>query len=193
MKRLEKKSISDEHLTLSKQQPGGKLSCAIYARSASSGPDSRYSIEKQVRECKQHARKSGWVVVDEFIRADIGLSGASISGREGLQSLLSAAIRNRRRFDCVLVADVQHLGRNLADVLNVCDLFESVGCSMRFAAQNLHSRDPHYRLLVGMQALTDEQYRIALRDKIRGGQRRSHTRRFDIRTRRDGTDRFGSK
>lgn len=176
MKRLEKKSISKDQLTLSKQQPSRKLSCAIYARSASSGPDSSSSIEKQVQQCKEHARQSGWVVLDEFIRADVGASGVSISGREGLQSLLSAAIRNRRRFDCVLVADIAHLGRNLGDVLNVCDLFESVDCFMCFAAQNLDSRNRHFRLVSAIQAILNEQYRLALRDQIRRARKRCTSR-----------------
>src|ERR1700719_3604252 len=63
--------------------------CAIYAR-YSSDMQRESSIEDQIRKCKEHAAKQGWVIADNYIRFDQAISGAT-DRRPELQGLLIAA------------------------------------------------------------------------------------------------------
>jgi site-specific DNA recombinase len=152
------------------EQHGENVRCAIYARSATTDSCPR-SIEEQVRICKKHANAAGWVVLEDFVRADIGVSGASPSACKALSYLLSAARQTPRQFDCVLVTDTARLGRSLVDVLKLCQTLENLGIFVRVAEQNLDSRRPNFRALLTFGSILEEQYHEALRDRIRRGQK----------------------
>ena len=115
--------------------------CAIYARCASvkRGAES-FEVEAQVRQCKEYADQKGWTVQEEFVRADVGISGASLAGREALGSLLLAAKQSPRPFDCILATDLARFGRNLGDVLRVLEILQSHGVFMYFVSEAQDSR-----------------------------------------------------
>ncbi|MDO8942330.1 MAG: recombinase family protein, partial [Desulfobacterales bacterium] len=74
------------------------MRCAIYSR-YSSDLQRESSIEDQVRKCRTYAAQRGWTVLDDYVRADQAISGASALGRDALQSLVSAAKQKKRPFD----------------------------------------------------------------------------------------------
>src|SRR6056297_1189178 len=80
---------------------------AIYAR-FSSDMQSPKSIEDQVRECRVHAQREGWTVVQVF--SDVAISGAT-NGRPDFDAL-QAAVR-AGQFDIVLFEHLDRLGRDL--------------------------------------------------------------------------------
>ncbi|PKQ10609.1 MAG: recombinase family protein [Alphaproteobacteria bacterium HGW-Alphaproteobacteria-1] len=80
---------------------------AIYAR-FSSDMQSPKSIEDQVRECRMHAQREGWTVVQVF--SDVAISGAT-KGRPDFDAL-QAAVR-AGQFDIVLFEHLDRLGRDL--------------------------------------------------------------------------------
>jgi DNA invertase Pin-like site-specific DNA recombinase len=57
-----------------------QLRCAIYAR-FSSDRQSPTSISDQIRKCRDYAARHGWLVLDEDIYADEGISGVSVIQR----------------------------------------------------------------------------------------------------------------
>jgi site-specific DNA recombinase len=63
------------------------MKCAIYAR-YSSDLQRETSIEDQIRKCREFAAPKGWVILDEYVRSDQAISGASVAGREALHALL---------------------------------------------------------------------------------------------------------
>src|ERR1700722_8485164 len=148
---------------------GSTVRCAAYAR-FSSDLQRPASIEDQVRNCHGAAERSGWTVLDQFIRFDSAMSGQSLAGRDGLNELIRLAKTSPRPFDGILIDDTSRLGRYLPDVLKVSDVLENYGVFLHFAAQGLDSRNPGFRQVFILYGMMDEQYVFGLRDKVHRGQ-----------------------
>ena len=80
---------------------------AIYARYSSDMQNPK-SIDDQVRECRAHAAREGWVVVKLF--TDRAISGAT-KGRPGVEAL--QAEMRAHQFDVVLFEHLDRLARDL--------------------------------------------------------------------------------
>jgi site-specific DNA recombinase len=145
------------------------MRAAIYAR-YSSDLQRPTSIEDQVRKCNQFAEQRGWRVLEEFVRSDAEVSGASLSNREALDSLVSDSRKRPRPFDCLLIDDTSRLGRNLTDVLKISDILKYNEVSLYFVSQNLDSRDMSFRQSFAFNGMMDEQFLIQLGSKVRRGQ-----------------------
>ena len=84
---------------------------ALYAR-FSTDLQRDASIDDQFALCRRYCEREGIAVVDEF--HDRAVTSASMIGRAGVQSLLAAI--GRRRFDCIVVENVDRLSRDMADL-----------------------------------------------------------------------------
>ena len=96
------------------------MRCAIYAR-FSSDLQRETSIEDQVRQCRKYAASKGWVILDDYVRADQAVSGAALAGRDALNALMAESKRKPRPFDRILVDDTSRLARNVADALKLAE------------------------------------------------------------------------
>jgi site-specific DNA recombinase len=83
--------------------------CAIYARFSSDRQNER-SAEDQVSDCRRHADREGWQVVEVY--TDLAISGAS-NRRPGMMALLADAAAGA--FDVVLAEDQDRITRDLED------------------------------------------------------------------------------
>ncbi len=99
------------------------------------------------------ALKNGMVVLDEFIRCDEEQTGRTMIGREGLADLMRLAQQRPRPFDCILIDDTSRLGRNLPDVLRICDTFMLYGVFIYFVSDRLDSRDESFTNRTSCQRL----------------------------------------
>lgn len=103
-----------------------RIRCAIYARCAAANLT---SLAEQIKKCAEYAEKQGWTIAREFVLADNGASGVSLTGCTSLARLLEGAMAIPRPYDCVLLADISRLGRSfdrvktLADLFGVCGVF----------------------------------------------------------------------
>src|ERR1700722_15549095 len=104
------------------------MRCAIYAR-YSSDLQRESSVEDQFRKCRTFVDPKGWIVLDEYVRSDHEISGAALTGRTALESLLSDAKRRPRPFDRILIEDTSRLARNVSDALKMVEtlLFNGLG------------------------------------------------------------------
>ncbi len=92
---------------------------AIYTRY--SNDDFQDSTESQVQSCMSYARQKGWLVREDLILSDEGLSGQTLATRDKLVSLLSVVETGKATFAGILVDDTSRLGRNVSDVLSICN------------------------------------------------------------------------
>jgi DNA invertase Pin-like site-specific DNA recombinase len=146
-----------------------KIRCAAYTR-YSSDMQSSTSSEDQLRNCHALANEKGWGVLDEYVRSDEELTGRTLVGREGLADLLRLAQQRPRPFDCILIDDTSRLGRDLPDVLKVCDMFMHYGVFIYFVSDRLDSRDESFRIVHLVKGYGDERYSKDLGKKIHRGQ-----------------------
>ncbi len=87
---------------------------AFYARFSDS-KQSEFSVDDQLRLCRDRAATEGWQVVGEF--ADRAISGATMFLRRGIQELLDG-IRNRD-FDVILAESIDRLSRDQEDIAHI--------------------------------------------------------------------------
>jgi hypothetical protein len=101
--------------------------CAIYARTATR---SSSGLSEQIASCRAAADRHGWLVVDELIATDDGLSSLHWAARPGLDRLLEALESQQRPFDCLLVRDVSRLSRNMSLLLRIANVFSFYGVAI---------------------------------------------------------------
>lgn len=97
---------------------------AIYARYSSDMQNPK-SAEDQERECRKHAERKGWPVVQVF--HDAALSGA-IKGRPGYEALLVAI--KAKQFDIILFEHLDRLGRDLETLMSFHKEARHVDCEL---------------------------------------------------------------
>jgi site-specific DNA recombinase len=149
---------------------GVRLRTACYAR-FSSDLQRDTSIDDQVRECREYAKRQGWEWQDSQLYSDKAISGASLEGRTGLQTLQAAALMNPRPFDVLLVDDSSRVARDLADALRVLQAFKFAGVRVVYISQNIDSTSEQAETLVAVHGLVDALYLKEMAAKIKRGLR----------------------
>lgn len=144
----------------------------VYARFSNDQLQRDASIEDQVRTCTEAAAANGWLVEPSLIFTDAGISGAQMSTRDGIQTLLHRIETDKtKQFQGVLFDDSSRLGRNLSEVLNFCKLCEFHQVFLYFVNQELDSRDPNFYQLIIDYAKGDEQFLKKLKQAVTRGQK----------------------
>jgi DNA invertase Pin-like site-specific DNA recombinase len=95
------------------------IRAAVYARKsneeANKEADETKSVSRQIEHAKAYARKKGWVVPDEHVYTDDGISGAIFAGRPGFMALM-AALKPKPKFDVLIMSEESRLGREQIEV-----------------------------------------------------------------------------
>jgi site-specific DNA recombinase len=156
--------------TPQREVTGGRMRTACYAR-FSSDLQRDTSIDDQVRECREYARRQGWEWQDSQLYADKSVSGSSIEGRTALQALLAAALAKPRPFDVLLVDDTSRVGRDLPDALRFLQQLTFAGVRVVCISQGLDSVSPQAETLFAVHGIVDSLYLKELASKIKRGLR----------------------
>src|SRR5690348_14851790 len=84
---------------------------AVYARVSSEEQVQGYSIQAQLRACREWAEKHGYKVVREFL--DEGYSASrNLEKRESFKEMLSNAASKGRPFDAIIVHKLDRFSRD---------------------------------------------------------------------------------
>ena len=139
---------------------------AIYVRVSTD----KQTIENQLRELHQIAKRRGWEVVKEY--RDTGISGSK--GREarpGLDEMLNDA--QRRRFDIVMAWAIDRLGRSLLDLLGTIQTLEHCGVDLYLDQQAIDTTTPAGRLMFQVTGAFAEFERSMIKQRINAGLKRA--------------------
>src|SRR5262245_55631456 len=128
------------------------------------------TLENQIRELRQVARRRGWDVVEVY--SDAGISGAkSRNGRPGLDSMLKDA--SRRKFDIVMAWAIDRLGRSLSDLLDTIQHLEACGVDLYLDQQAIDTTTPMGKLVFQLTGAFAEFERTMIRQRIKAGLKRA--------------------
>lgn len=128
------RKASDAHSRIPKRSHTQPVQAAIYARTAAEPDGDDDSRIRQVDACKRAVAEEGWIIANDHIGIDSGISGNSNpASRLALSELLSAASTTAKPFDVVICDDASRLSRNLQDGLEVIRRFKQHGVEVRFA------------------------------------------------------------
>ena len=139
---------------------------AIYVRVSTD----KQTIENQLRELHQIAKRRGWEVIKEY--RDAGISGSK--GREarpGLDEMLNDA--QRRRFDIVMAWAIDRLGRSLLDLLGTIQTLEHCGVDLYLDQQAIDTTTPAGRLMFQVTGAFAEFERSMIKQRINAGLKRA--------------------
>src|SRR5262249_24796197 len=128
------------------------------------------TVENQIRELRQVAKRRGWDVVEVY--SDAGISGAKgRNGRPGLDSMLKDA--SRRRFDIVMAWAIDRLGRSLSDLLDTIQHLEACGVDLYLDQQSIDTTTPMGKLVFQVTGAFAEFERTMIRQRIKAGLKRA--------------------
>ena len=128
------------------------------------------TVENQIRELRQVARRRGWDVVEVYSNA--GISGAKgRNGRPGLDSMLKDA--SRRKFDIVMAWAIDRLGRSLSDLLDTIQHLEACGVDLYLDQQAIDATTPMGKLVFQLTGAFAEFERTMIRQRVKAGLKRA--------------------
>jgi hypothetical protein len=113
-----------------------KMRCASYLRFASDMAG-QVALEDQKQHCRKFAGEHGWIVPDEYVYTDVGKSGTSPAGRDGLNSLIIAAKKQPSPFRMVLVEETSPARTQSQGRARYCECARASRCS-----RLLHQSEP---------------------------------------------------
>src|SRR5262245_43189887 len=92
--------------------------CALYARKSTEQngvADEAKSVTRQIEHAKAFAAKKGWMVADEHVYVDDGISGAEFARRPGFLRLMNA-LKPRPPFQVLVMSEESRVGREAIEV-----------------------------------------------------------------------------
>lgn len=149
---------------ISKVRRGCVLNAVIYAR-FSSHSQREQSIEGQLRECYEYARRYDITIVGEYI--DRAISGMS-DDRPDFQRMISDAAK--KQFERIIVWKLDRFARNRYDSALYKHKLKQYGVRVISAMENVGEGDESI-LLEALLEASAEYYSLDLRKKIKRGQR----------------------
>lgn len=141
----------------------------IYAR-FSSHNQTEQSIEGQLRECYDYARRHDLIVEDEYI--DRALTGTT-DKRPGFLKMIEDS--KRKTFDYVLVYQLDRFARNRYDSANYKAKLKKNGVRVLSARENI-SEDASGILIEGVLESMAEYYSAELSQKVKRGMRETRSK-----------------
>jgi DNA invertase Pin-like site-specific DNA recombinase len=141
---------------------------AIYARVSTD----QQTTENQLRELREVAARSGWVVTKEYI--DHGISGAKgRDKRPAFDALLKDAVR--KEFDVIAAWSVDRLGRSLTDLLGFLDDIHAKGIGLYLHQQGVDTTTPGGKALFQMVGVFAEFERAMIQERVKAGLARARS------------------
>ena len=148
------------------------LRVAAYCRVSSDSSDQLHSYASQIRKYTEEiGGHDGWELVD--IYADEGLTGTRMDKREDFNRMLSDC--RKGRIDKILVKSVSRFARNTKDCLVSLRELTTLGVSVYFEKENIHSETLTTELMVSVSGALAQQESVS----ISQNQRISYLRRME--------------
>lgn len=148
------------------------LRVAAYCRVSSDSSDQLHSYASQIRKYTEEiGGHDGWELVD--IYADEGLTGTRMDKREDFNRMLSDC--RKGRIDKILVKSVSRFARNTKDCLVSLRELTTLGVSVYFEKENIHSETLTTELMVSVSGALAQQESLF----ISQNQRISYLRRME--------------
>lgn len=122
------------------------MRAALYARYSTAG-QREASIEDQLRECREFAKRQGFTVAEEF--HDAAMSGNE-SQRPGYQRMLDAT--RKKRFGVIVAHELSRLSRNEAETHLLREELEWLGVHIVTATDGIDTRQASMGILLSVKS-----------------------------------------
>jgi site-specific DNA recombinase len=136
---------------------------AIYARKSTdqSGiADEQKSVARQVDHARAYAERRGWIVDDDCVYVDDGISGAEFANRPGFVRLM-ASLKPRPPFQFLIMSEESRLGREAIETAYSLKQLVTAGVRVFFYLEDRERtlNSPIEKAMLSLQAMGDEMER----------------------------------
>lgn len=148
---------------------------AAYIR-VSTEDQAELSPASQLLEIRRWAEKNGWIVPEEYVFVDEGISGRKVAGRDAFRRLIGTAKIKPKPFDAILLWKFSRFARNRDDAV----FYKSVlRRQLHIEVISISEPIAEGKLGILMEALIeamDEYYSINLAEEVKRGMEEKHRR-----------------
>ena len=140
---------------------------AAYLR-VSTDDQVEYSPDSQLKLIRDYAKREGYVIPDEYVFRDDGISGKSADKRPAFRLMIATAKENQPPFDCIFVWKYSRFARNQEEAIMYKNLLRKKGVDVRSISEP-SSDSPFSSLIERIIEWMDEYYLINLAGEVRRG------------------------
>ena len=120
-----------------------------------------YSPASQIEKIREHAKREGYIIPDEYIFQDDGISGKYARKRPAFMMMIAMAKQSPPPFDCIFVWEFSRFARNQEESIVYKNLLAKNGVSVRSVREPL-ADSPFASLIERIIEWMDEYYLISL-------------------------------
>ena len=147
---------------------------AAYIR-VSTDRQEEYSPDSQLKIIREHAKRQGYIIPDEFIFQDDGISGKSADKRPAFRLMIATAKEADKPFDAIFVWKFSRFARNQEEAIMYKNLLRKQGVEVVSISEPSND-SPFASLIERIIEWMDEYYLINLAEEVRRGMREKSSR-----------------
>ena len=140
---------------------------AAYIRVSDERQD-EYSPDSQLKKIREHAEREGYMIPDEYVFYDDGISGRSAKKRDDFQRMIALAKEKTHPFDVIYVWKFSRFARNQEESMVLKNLLKKRGVSVVSVSEPIP--EGHFGSLIErIIEWTDEYYLVNLGAEVMRG------------------------
>lgn len=140
---------------------------AAYIRVSDERQD-EYSPDSQLKKIREYAAKEGYIIPDEYVFYDDGISGKNVKNRESFNLMIAVAKEKDHPFDRIYVWKLSRFARNQEQSIVYKNLLRKIGVSVVSVSEPLPD-GPFGSLIERIIEWMDEFYLINLGTEVSRG------------------------
>lgn len=147
---------------------------AAYVR-VSTDDQTEYSPGSQLKLVRDYARREGYVIPDEYVYQDDGISGKSADKRPNFRLMIATAKQTTPPFSCIFVWKYSRFARNQEEAIMYKNLLKKRGVDVRSISEP-STDSPFSSLIERIIEWMDEYYVINLAEEVKRGMKEKSLR-----------------
>lgn len=140
---------------------------AAYIR-VSTDDQTEYSPDSQLKVIRDYAKREGYIIPNEFVYQDDGISGKRADKRPAFRMMIATAKDTEPPFDTIFVWKYSRFARNQEEAITYKNLLKKKGVEVRSISEP-SSDSPFSSLIERIIEWMDEYYVINLAEEVRRG------------------------
>jgi DNA invertase Pin-like site-specific DNA recombinase len=146
------------------------MTAAIYARKSTEQTgvaDEQKSVARQIGHARAYATRKGWIVADEHVYVDDGISGAEFANRPAFLRLMTA-LKPRPPFQILTMSEESRLGREAIETADALKQLVTAGVRVFFYLEERERtlNSPIEKAMLSLQTMGDEMEREKARLRV---------------------------
>ena len=141
---------------------------AGYVR-VSTDDQGEYSPDSQIKLLREFAKKNGYILPDEYIFRDDGISGKDAKHRPAFQQMIALAKSDEHPIDTILVWKFSRFARNQEESIVIKNLLRKIKVEVRSISEPVDPDSAFGSLIERIIEWMDEYYLINLSGEVKRG------------------------